>query len=198
MPSPSPPRARDVSETSDGPRLAIGAAGGGDVGTLPSLAGGGSVSVAGLYRRARIEARGRAYVSQRAADLARPTQGVDLSYLGTDARACIAVVATAPTTREGLTVSPCLGVDLSRIAGSGFGGSKTFSGDGSWSALEAGLLGAWALGSTVALRVGGDLLVPTSRPAFVVLAPDGSTAESLHRPGPIGGRLDLGAELRFW
>ncbi|GAC1555598.1 MAG: hypothetical protein NVS3B10_16470 [Polyangiales bacterium] len=201
--SPPPPRPRPREETkeADGPRLALGAAVSGDIGTLPSPAIGGSVAVAGLYRRARVEARGRAYASQHAADPARPTQGVDLGYLGLDARACLAVIVApgeARAAREGLTVSPCLGIDWSRISGSGFGGSKTFSGAGSWSALEAGVLAAWALASVVALRVGVDLLVPTSRPAFVVLAADGSTAESLHRPASIGGRVDVGVELRFW
>jgi hypothetical protein len=142
--------------------------------------------------------RARTYASQHAADPARPSQGVDLGYLGGDARGCLAVIATGRAARDGVTLSPCLGVDLARLSGSGFGGSKTFAGDGSWSALEGGLLGAWALASSIALRVGVDLLVPTSRPAFVVLAPDGSTAGSLHRPAPLEGRLDLGAELRFW
>jgi hypothetical protein len=156
------------------------------------------VTVAGLYRRVRLEVRGRTFASQRAADSARPAQGVDLGYLGGDARACLAVIATGRAARDGLAVSPCLGVDLDRIAGTGFGGSKTFSRDGSWSAIEAGLLGTWALAASLAVRVGVDLLEPTSRPAFVVLAPDGSTAKSLHRPAPIGGRFDLGVELRFW
>lgn len=200
-PAPSqPPRRRppDEGDDVDGPRLAVGATGAADVGDLPSPALGGAVAVAGLYRRGRVEARGRTYASQRAADLARPSQGVDLAYLGLDLRACLAVLVTGRAARDGLTVSPCLGVDLSRIAGNGFGGSKTFSGDGSWSALEGGLLGTWALASSIALRVGADLLVPTSRPGFVVLAPDGSTAESLHRPAPIGARFEFGAELRFW
>jgi hypothetical protein len=182
----------------DGVRLAVGAGGAVDVGALPSAAVGGAVSVAGLYRRARVEVRGRTYASQHTADPARPAQGVDLGYLGLDARACFATVATGRAARDGLQVGPCLGIDLSRISGSGVGGTKTFSGDGSWSAFEASLLGSWALASAFALRVGVDLLVPTSRPGFVVLAPDGSTAETLHRPAPIGGRFDLGAELRFW
>jgi hypothetical protein len=196
--SPRPRSGMEGAQSADGPRLAVGAMGAADVGDLPSAAVGGSVAVAGLYRRGRLEVRGRSFASQRAADLARPAQGVELAYLGLDARACLAVLATGRAAREGVAVSPCLGVDLSRIAGSGFGGSKTFSGDGSWSAIEAGLLGTWALAPSVALRVGVDLLVPTSRPGFVVLAPDGSTEESLHRPAPIAGRFDVGAELRFW
>jgi len=108
-----------------------------------------------------------------------------------------AVIATGPPSREGIEVGPCLGVDLSRVSGTGFGGEKTLSGAGSWLALEGGLLGTWALASLVALRVGVDLQVPTSRPAFVVLAPDGTTAASLHRPASVGGRFDLGAEIRF-
>jgi len=197
-PSSPQPRPHDEREEEDGPRLVVGVAGVADFGDLPSPALGGSVAVAGLYRRARLEARGRTYASQRVADLARPAQGVDLAYLGLDARACLAVLATGRAARDGVAVSPCLGVDLSRVAGSGFGGTKTFSGNGSWVAFEGGLLGTWALASSVALRVGVDLLVPTSRPGFVVLAPDGSTAESLHRPASIGGRFDLGVELRFW
>lgn len=200
-PPPPPPvptyRGRE-GEDADGPRLAVGTAATADFGTLPSAALGGAVMIAGLYRRARLEARGRAYASQHAADPARQAQGVELGYLGGDARACLALVATDRAAREGLTISPCLGLDLSRIAGSGFGGAKTFSGNGSWSSLETGLLGTWALASSVAIRVGLDLLVPTSRPAFVVLAPDGSTAGSLHRPAAIAGRFDFGVELRFW
>jgi hypothetical protein len=196
-PPPSSARPRE-GENADGPRLAVGASGALDLGTLPSAALGGAVTVAGLYRRVRLEARGRTYASQHAADPARPAQGVDLAYFGGDARACLAVVASGRASRDGLAVSPCLGVDLNRISGTGFGGSKTFSGDGSWSAFEAGLLGTWALAASLALRVGVDLLVPTSRPAFVVLAPDGSTAERLHRSAPIGERFDLGVELRFW
>jgi hypothetical protein len=197
-PPPVPTARRREGEDADGPRLAVGAAATADFGTLPSAALGGAVMVAGLYRRARLEARGRAYVSQHAADPARQAQGVELAYLGGDARACLALIATERASREGLTISPCLGLDLSRISGSGFGGAKTFSGNGSWSAVEAGLLGTWAFASSVAIRVGLDLLVPTSRPAFVVLAPDGSTAGSLHRPAAIAGRFDFGVELRFW
>lgn len=197
---PSPPTHLEEAEA-DGPRLAVSAAGASDFGALPSAALGGAVGVAGLYRRARLEARGRIFASQRAGDPSRPAQGVDLSYLGFDARACFAVVATGRAARDGVVISPCLGVDVSRLSGNGFAaqtGQKTLSGNGGWFAPEGGLLGTWALGSIVALRVGVDLLVPTSRPAFVVLAPDGTTAGSLHRPAPIGGRVDLGVELRFW
>ncbi len=190
--------AADRGEDDDGVRLAVGASGAADFGVLPSTAVGGVVAVAGLYRRARVEVRGRTYASQHAVDPARPAQGVDLGYLGLDARACLAILTAGGAARDGIGVGPCLGIDLSRISGSGVGGTKTFSGDGSWSAVEASLLGSWALASAFALRVGVDLLVPTSRPGFVVLAPDGSTAETLHRPAPIGGRFDLGGELRFW
>jgi hypothetical protein len=182
----------------DGVRLAVGVGGAVDVGVMPSAGVGGVVAVAGMYRRGRVEVRGRTYGAQHAADPVRSAQGVDLAYLGLDARACFAIVATDRAARDGVAVGPCLGVDFSRMTGSGVGGTKTFSGDGSWSAFEASLLGSWALASAFALRVGVDLLVPTSRPGFVVLAPDGSTAETLHRPAPIGGRIDLGGELRFW
>ena len=197
---PAPPTRAEEAEA-DGPRIAFGAAGAADFGALPAAAVGGAVSVAGLYRRARLDARGRIFASQRTGDPSRPAQGVDLSYLGFDARACFAVVATGRAARDGVAISPCLGVDVSRLSGNGFAGQtgqKTLSGNGVWLGAEGGLLGTWALGSIVALRVGVDLLVPTSRPAFVVLAPDGTTAASLHRPAPVGGRVDLGAELRFW
>ena len=204
--APSPLRPADVSDEEDGPRLAIGAAGAADFGTLPSPALGGTVSVAGLYRWVRVEARGRIFASQRANDTARPSQGVDLRELGLDVRACFAVLETGRTARDGLAISPCLGIDASRVSGSGFGGegtgttaaTSTLSGTGALLGLEAGVLGTWALGSVVALRVGLDLLVPTSRPAFVVLAADGTTASTLHKPAAFAGRIDLGAELRFW
>ena len=195
-PPPPPPRTED--EPADGPRLAVGAAGLADFGALPSAGVGGAVSLAGLYRRARLEARGRLLGSQRADDPARPTQGVDLSYLGFDARACFAVLASGRAARDGVAIGPCLGVDVSRISGSGIGGQKTLSGAGTWGSASGGLLGTWSLASIVALRVGAELLAPTSRPSFVVLAADGSTAGSLHRPAALGGRFDLGAELRFW
>lgn len=196
----------EEAEQDDGPRLAIGAVGAAELGTLPSPAVGGAIALAGLYGRARLEARGVIFASQRANDPSRPTQGVDLRYLGLDLRGCFAVFATGRAARKAVAISPCFGFDVSRLSGRGFGGetagltapTSTLAGSGALLGFEGGLLGTWALGSIVALRVGLDLLVPTSRPAFVVLASDGTTAATLHRPAAIAGRIDLGAELRFW
>jgi len=187
----------------DNVRLAVGAELVGDVGALPSASVGAAVSLALLLGRARLEARGRLLPSQRALDPARPAQGVDLGLLGGGARACVAVGAKA------LAIAPCAGLEIDRIAGAGLGidaradaptegGSSARSGSGVWASLEPGLLVTWAPLRVLALRLDADLLVPLARPAFVVLRPDGGVAGVLHRPSPLGGRLALGVEARFF
>lgn len=189
-----PPAAPPPTSSSDGVRMAIGAEALGDVGALPSASVGGGVTLALLLGRARLEARGRLFVSQRALDPAQQTQGVDLGLLGGGARGCFAVL-----TGE-LALAPCVGSEIERIGAAGFGagGSSVFSSDGTWASLDGGLLSTWAPFSALAFRLDAEVLVPFARPSFVVLAPNGAVAGVLHRPSPLGGRLGLGVELRFF
>ena len=192
-PAPAPPPTADSSE--DPPKLAIGGEALADVGALPSASVGGGLTLALLLGRVRIEARGRLFVSQRALDTAQPTQGVDLSLVGGGGRGCFAILAGE------LTLAPCAGLAIERVAAAGFGGATgtaAFSRDTTWASGSGGLLATWAPLRWFALRLDAEILVPFSRPSFVVLAPDGSVAGVLHRPSPLGGRLGLGVEFRFF
>jgi hypothetical protein len=177
----------------DGPRLSIATGGVLDVGLLPRPGAGGTVAVGVLLGRARIEAHASLLASQRARDPARQAQGVDVEALGAGARGCFALLPT-----EGVTVAPCLGVGVERLASTGFGGDSTFARESAWLSAEAGGLGTWAIGRFFALRAGAGLVLPTARPKFVVLAPDGSVADVLHKPAATTVRLELGAELKIF
>lgn len=200
VPKPSPPAAPAPSVAAvDMPRLAVGAAGSLDVGSLPSPGAGAAVSLAVLYRRLRVEARGHVFGGQRIIDPASPAQGVDVSLAALGGRGCFAVLATDSVGDRGLAVSPCLGLQGMRSGGAGFSAQATsLSNAAAWLDATPGLLGTWNLARSFAVRLDLEGLVPLSRPRFVVVAPEGQVAGVLHRPASLGGRVDLGAELRFW
>jgi hypothetical protein len=192
-PEPPPPAPAAVAGDRSRLRLVVAAGGAVDVGALPSAGAGGVIAIGVALGRARLEARGAIFGSQRQTDAAQPSQGVELAALMGGGRGCYALLVT-----ERALAGPCVGLEVERLAGAGFGGQATFSGDGTWLSVNAGLLGTFPLASFFALRAGAELLTPLSRPTFVVLAPDGSVAGSLHRPSSVGARFELGGELRFF
>jgi hypothetical protein len=84
------------------------------------------------------------------------------------------------------------------MSGAGVGASATRTGEAIYGAAGGGLVGTWALGSLVALRLDANVLAPISAPTFVALAPDGGVAGNLFRTSPAIFRLGIGVELRFF
>ncbi len=196
--APPPPPPPPPASPSLGPALRLGifASGVTEVGTLPELAVGFEGGLALRYGRGRLDGYASLWGSQRAADPLRPAQGVDLALVGAGGRACVAVLRTR---NLGADLSPCLGLDLQRMVGEGYGtGATAFTQDGVWTTGRAGVLGSWFLLPSLAVRVSADVLAPLARPSFVVLGADGSVTEVLHRPATFGARFGAGAELFFF
>lgn len=91
-----------------------------------------------------------------------------------------------------LEISPCVFVELGRLAAAGGGVDKTESGSLPWTAGGAAARAEIAIGELVRLDLETGLLVPFSggevayRPALVV-----------YRPPPVGGHVSLGAVARW-
>ena len=98
----------------------------------------------------------------------------------------------------GLEIGPLGGAEIEALAADGAGGTATFHQSAVWVDACAGGIAAWPLSRLLALRLGVEAVIPLSRPSFVVLEPAPQAAIGLHRPAALGGRMALGAELRFF
>jgi hypothetical protein len=91
-----------------------------------------------------------------------------------------------------LAAAACGGLEVGRLAGSGFGTSWDDTRASLWLAPRVGISASYALSSAVDLRAGLEGLVPLSRPVFVL-----ENVGRVHRPAALVGRLELGLELHF-
>jgi hypothetical protein len=155
-----------------------------DAGMLPSAAFGGGLAV-GLdaYDRLHVELSGSIFASQETKiDVDR---GATFSLVSGGARACWALT-------RGISFAPCLGAEIVRVTGKGFGAARVSEEDAWTVAPEAAFTLRVPITRGLALRAGLGALVPVSRRAFVI-APYGA----LHEPSPVAVRAFLGPEVHF-
>jgi hypothetical protein len=177
--------------------VGLGAEGASDIGSLPSIAGGGRLSLFATYRRARLEAIATMWGKQNAFVAGSSTEGVNLFFLTAGGHACYAVLSNDESASRGLSLSPCAGTEWNRMASGGFGGPSAFANVTEWASVHAGALGSWNLFSFLSLRAAIEAVVPLARPTFVTLDDTGAIANTLHRPSVVGARGLAGVEARF-
>ncbi len=183
-PAPSPPPPPPAS--SDEPRFALGVGLGGDDGSLPHLAPSIAATFAYLPGALRL-ALDVAYLPSSEAEVATsPSRGGRLWLFTGAARACYVAIAKA------IEVAPCALVEAGVLHGEGFGARVSQSGSAPWFALGAGGYGAVRVTRAFALRLDLAAEVPLARTEFVVVG-----VGPVHKPAPLVGRGQLGAEVRF-
>jgi hypothetical protein len=86
----------------------------------------------------------------------------------------------------------CGGGEIGRLSGTGTGVPRPETGDTLWRAARSDLGISAAVGGTVAFVLRAGLVVPLSRPAFVL-----DRSELVYRPSRMTARLTMGLELAF-
>ena len=155
-------------------------------GPLPkwALGAGGALAVEGFWAL-RVELGGSYYVQQ--SSVYEETKvGARFSLLRLGARGCRLWSVGR------FDLAPCVGAQLFRVAGAGFGGAKRDSGA---SYLWAPAVGAFArlrLTSIFSLTVAADVSVPIARQRFVY-----ADRSVLHQPSAVAFQLFIAPEVQF-
>jgi hypothetical protein len=158
----------------------------GDAGGLPAPAlGGGLAFGASLAASLSVEASANLFASQEHTAFESPARGASFALLAVGARACWTL--TRP-----VELAPCLGVELERIAASGFGSSTVGRAESITWAPEALVAVRLPLVGLFALRAGIGVVAPISRQSFVI-----QSAGAVHQPGVVALRTWAGPEVRF-
>ena len=158
----------------------------GDFSTLPSTAVGGSVTLAVMAGRLRVEVDGRRWAAQ-SGTVASSDAGARFTMTSAGARAAFVAVRT-----RGFDLAPSVGADVHFVTGTGFGADANYEASGAWTAVAGGLLGRAFVTEWLALRVRAETFVPLSRPTFLV-----ENEGAVHRPPTLGVAGSFGAEVLF-
>ncbi len=167
--------------------VTIGASGLLDVGLLPSPAPGGEARVAVAIGWATFVAGGALFASQSASRDGSPSKGGRFTLLAASLRGC----AGAPVT-PALRANACVGVEVDRIHGEGFGVTSPNAVSKVWLAPRAGAELTWRPVWRFAITAGGDAVAPLDRPTFAL-----ENVGAVHRPSPLGFRAALGLAIAF-
>jgi hypothetical protein len=190
-PPPSPPPPPPAPAPSLRPRFHLAAWARADLGSLPgvSFAAGGTAALALGALRVELGAGAAPARTQLATHPAASgaTAGGEISLIAGSAGLCYGVL---PEGR--LELSPCAAVELGRLHATGFGVTTPGEGNALWSAARLGArLAFWPM-SRAAVVLRAEAAVPFARPAFVL-----EGLGTVHRPGPVAGRLGGELEWRF-
>jgi hypothetical protein len=90
------------------------------------------------------------------------------------------------------SVAPCLGAEVTRLAGRGTGVYDPKDGAIWWASASGGLTAAWRVGGAVSLRLAALALVPLARPEVFL-----DDVGRVHRPAALGAHVRLGVDLAF-
>jgi hypothetical protein len=133
----------------------------------------------------RVEA-GVLYLLPRTATVgAQTSKGAELDLLSAALLGCLVPV------RVTVELGGCLGVEAGEIRGESFGIRTPGAGAADWIAVRGGGFIGFRLDRRLSLVGRGELLARIGRSEFLI-----EGVGSVHRPGSVGGRVDLGVELR--
>lgn len=91
-----------------------------------------------------------------------------------------------------IEAGPRLGVGIGAIRGEGSGVDVPGGSTAPWVAVDGGIGASWPLAAAFALRVDASIVVPLTRPAFVI-----EGLGLVHQPSYVGARLGASGELHF-
>jgi hypothetical protein len=161
-----------------------------DIGTLPSAAFGGEVRVSlALWRRLALGLAAGAWLQQ--SDKVPGVGGASYSLLTFDASGCYELLR-----RGTIGLSPCLLVELGRIAAQGFDTSQNGGARPLWAGVGLGARGRWEAARWLALVAEVDGVAPTARQEFSVGHGTGSPTP-LYTTSLVAARIEIGPEVRF-
>jgi hypothetical protein len=157
------------------------------LGALPKVGGGigGRFGII-VAERLRVDVGGAYWPGEPATLPSRPTAGGTIRLAAADASACYALF------RSIVELSPCLGIEVGSMGGTGFGIRTGESGASPWVAPHLGGAVTVPASRRVAAWLGVDALAPVLRPPFVLTG--AGTAFTAAR---VVGRASLGLEARF-
>jgi hypothetical protein len=187
--APQPPPRPPAPPASPRPRRVAGRVavfGGVDVTSLPGTSPGVGGSGALQLGRQRLELGFEYWTGARGHVAARPAAGGDLDLWLFTLSTCRALLAGR------VELGPCLGLDLGRLHGSGFGVARPGEGAALWVALRGGVLASWEFARRWALFARLEAVIPLQRPRFVL-----TNVGPVYRPAAAGERSLLGLERRF-
>jgi hypothetical protein len=160
--------------------------GGVDFTSLPGVSPGVGASGALRLGRQRVEVSFEYWTGARGHVADRTTAGGDLDLWLFTVSTCRALLAGR------FELGPCLGLDLGRMHGQGFGVQRPGEGAALWVAARGGLLAAFELTRHWALFARAEAVIPLERPRFVL-----TNVGPVHRAAAAGERTLLGLEVRF-
>lgn len=191
LPPPPPPPPLPAPAPSLRPRFHLAAWARADLGSLPgvSFAAGGTAALGLGALRVELGAGAAPARTQAASRPAASgaTAGGEISLIAGSAGLCYGVL---PEGR--LELSPCAAIELGRLHAAGFGVTTPGEGNVLWSAARLGARFAWWPMSRAAIVLRAEAAVPFARPTFVL-----EGLGTVHRPGPVAGRLGGELEMRF-
>ena len=157
-----------------------------DGGTLPTAGFGAEVLAGWARSRFELELVGTLLAPETATLAANPDQGAHIWLAELRGRACYDLLGGR------LGLAPCVGGGGQLLVGDGFGSNDW------WTATDpvgVASFGARAVGwitPHVAVRLGGEAVVPFTRPTFVI-----ENAGNVYRSSSVAARGTLGVELHF-
>lgn len=177
-------RTRDTRKA----RFAIAAAGGVDLGNVPSLDPQAALGLSLAIERWTFALWAFRGLAQDAPAANRASAGGRLTFDAVRASSCWRL-----TTVDWLRISPCLGLGLNRITGRGTGIQNPLDADVFWTGVDAGVRLALPVHGPLSLLALVGTTMPLARPRISI-----DDLGEVARVAPLTGRAHLGAEIRFW
>jgi hypothetical protein len=181
-PPPAPPRAAPPAQS----HALIGVAGALDVGGVPSVGLGGEAFGAWTAGRFEVGLVGTWIASETATLTSNPSQGAHVWLVDGTLRGCCDVLTS------GLRLAPCVGGGLRKLVGEGFGATPSWDANDYVGVVFAGARGVVPLSGHLGLRLGADVVVPMTRPIFVI-----ENGGAVFRSSVAALRATLGVQVQF-
>jgi hypothetical protein len=195
-PPASTPKVPDAAPAESGAsshasQLLVAAAGVIDDGTMPPIAGGGEAALGWSYATPSWRARalaGASYFPSASKNIAT-REGGTFTLFAPFARLCWSIA------RGPFDIGPCLGGEIDRMSGQGFGPPpiQPLDNNATWGSAVGTALASWSLSGPIAVFARADGIVPLAQPTFRLL-PD----TNVHQPALPAWRAAFGVELRFF
>jgi hypothetical protein len=182
-----PPGTESKSSTSVG----AGLEGVIDTGTLPRAAVGLRPSVELVLRGMHLGLAFLWLLPNGGTLASNANKGGNIGLVGGAARFCLTLWDRR------VALDGCAGAELGRLHGEPFGVNRPTPIDRWWFAPELAALARLPTAERIAIVGGGALVVPVSRPVFVLENVGTEKVSTVHQPSTVSGRLEIGLAAHF-